>query len=307
MLHESSKLDQDLNSELFPQMISIQNHLQSVERYLGVINEFAVTISTLQTVGEIAWAITNHALSRLDFEDCVVYLVDPERNLLVQKAAYGPKNPKDRVILNPIDIPIGSGIVGSVAQSGRPERVIDTRKDARYIVDDQFRLSELAVPLMFNNQVLGVIDSEHSEIGFFTQRHLNIMMTLASLAAPRIAFIQTVGDILAQPEDEVSRQNLELQNALARLQQTYSQLLGATRVTEEVSRAKNEFVHNISHELRTPLSSIIGYIEMLVEDLNVNGYNDQMVADIGRIEAASRQMVELINKLTDISDIEPQG
>src|SRR5262245_45126403 len=117
-------------------------------RDLGVLNQFAATLLTYETdIDDILWDVANQAVARLGLEDCVIYLVDEASGLLVQRAAFGPKNPKGREILAPITIPLGQGVVGSVAATGRAERIADTRQDPRYICDDQMRLSELAVPI----------------------------------------------------------------------------------------------------------------------------------------------------------------
>ena len=113
----------------------------------------------------------------------VVYLTDESGELLIQRAAHGPKNPKREEILNPIVIPFGRGIVGTAASTGKPQLVSDTRSDSRYILDDEFRLSELAVPIIYEGRVLGVIDSEHSEVGFYHDEHVRIMTTIAAMAA----------------------------------------------------------------------------------------------------------------------------
>src|SRR5690606_9930561 len=105
---------------------------------------------------------------------------------LVQRAAYGPKNPREREILAPIRIPLGKGIVGAVAVSGQPVIIPDTRLDPRHICDDQLRLSALALPILLQDRVIGVIDSEHSQPGFFTAVHLEILTTLASMTASRV-------------------------------------------------------------------------------------------------------------------------
>jgi len=123
----------------------------------------------------------------LGFEDCIVYLFDDDnRDRLIQYAAYGPKNPSGYIIDNLISIPIGQGIVGAVAQSGRYELINNTSKDKRYIKDDRTRLSELAVPIILDNQTIGVIDSEHSEKNFFTSYHLKILETIASMVSNRL-------------------------------------------------------------------------------------------------------------------------
>jgi two-component system, LytTR family, sensor kinase len=152
-----------------------------------MIDYFALSGQYHITTDDILWDIARNCISRLQFEDCVIYLIDEERNVLVQKAAYGEKNPSEREIYNPIEIPVGKGIVGFVAESGKPELVKDTSKDARYIVDDAHRLSELAVPIVYQGKVLGVIDSEHSRKKFFKQHHLDVLMTVASICAAKIA------------------------------------------------------------------------------------------------------------------------
>lgn len=161
--------------------------LEAKARALDALNRLAASLMHFQAdIDDILWDVANGTVAHLGLEDCVIYLIDEERRFLVQRAAYGPKNPKGREILAPIRIPVGQGIVGTVAATGRPEILADTRLDARYICDDQARLSEVAVPIFFRDQVIGVIDSEHSQEGFFTEAHLEIFTTLASMTASRI-------------------------------------------------------------------------------------------------------------------------
>lgn len=150
------------------------------------INDFVTSLSDLHTEDDILWDITRRCIANLGFEDCVVYLVDETRGVLIQRAAHGPKNPRDREIASPIDIPIGRGIVGSVARSGTAEIIPDTRIDPRYIVDDAFRLSEIAVPIVADGRVLGVIDAEHSRADFFTPEHLVILRSIAAVCAGKL-------------------------------------------------------------------------------------------------------------------------
>jgi LytS/YehU family sensor histidine kinase len=120
----------------------------------------------------------------------VVYLVDKNNKVLVQKAAYGPKNPRGHEIINPIEIEIGKGIVGSVAATGKPLLINDTSKDPRYIVDDERRYSELSVPILHDGKVIGVIDSENTKKHFFTEDHLKALTTISSISSNKIAEAQ---------------------------------------------------------------------------------------------------------------------
>jgi ligand-binding sensor domain-containing protein/putative methionine-R-sulfoxide reductase with GAF domain len=139
------------------------------------------------SVGLILWDITRNCISRLGFEDCVIYLLNGEKNVLVQKAAYGAKSPHAFEIANPIEIPVGKGITGHVAQTAKPLIINDTSKDERYIVDDERRFSEITVPIVHDGKVIGVIDSENRKKNFFTKHHLKTLETISSLCASKIA------------------------------------------------------------------------------------------------------------------------
>ena len=154
---------------------------------LDVINEFAASLLHSQTdLDDILWDVANNAVARLGLEDCVIYLVDDDGQHLLQRAAYGPKNPRGREILAPIKIPLGRGIVGAVALRGETILIADTRDDPRYICDDQPRLSELAVPILHNDRAIGVIDSEHSRANFFTAYHRELLTVIANMTASRV-------------------------------------------------------------------------------------------------------------------------
>lgn len=154
------------------------------------INYFASSMSEQQTEEAILWDVAKNCIGRLQFEDCVIYLLDEDKNVLVQKAAHGPKSPRQYQIDEPLEIALGKGIVGAVAVSGKAEIVNDTRKDPRYIVDDERRDAEISVPLIADGKILGVIDCEHSKKGFFTQKHLSILTTIASLCASKIVRVR---------------------------------------------------------------------------------------------------------------------
>ncbi|MCD6067371.1 MAG: hypothetical protein K0S33_2197 [Bacteroidetes bacterium] len=152
----------------------------------SIISYLAHSLNEAQTIDELVWDLSQKCISKLNFEDCIIYLFDKERRKLVQRAAYGPKNPKGKIIANPIEIPLGKGIVGSVAMNGVAEMIGDTTKDNRYIIDDKKRFSELAVPIKYHDYVVGVIDSEHSQKEFFTTDHLHVLTVIASFTGNKI-------------------------------------------------------------------------------------------------------------------------
>ena len=80
-------------------------------------------------------------------------------------------------------------------------------------------------------------------------------------------------------------------------------LAAAKDAAESANRAKSTFLANMSHELRTPLSAVIGYSEMLEEEMADLG-EPHLVADLKKIESNARHLLSLINDVLDLSKIE---
>jgi len=72
---------------------------------------------------------------------------------------------------------------------------------------------------------------------------------------------------------------------------------------EQANRLKNEFLASMSHELRTPLHTIIGFSEVLTEQLE-GPLNEKQQRFVGHILHDARHLLELINEVLDISKIE---
>jgi signal transduction histidine kinase len=79
-------------------------------------------------------------------------------------------------------------------------------------------------------------------------------------------------------------------------------LRASKEVAEEANRAKSSFLANMSHELRTPLNSIIGYSEMLMEELQ--GAEGEVLRDLERIRNAGHHQLQLVNDILDLSKVE---
>lgn len=142
--------------------------------------------------GDVAWTLCSHAGKELYLVDAIVYLLDPGGDTLTQQAAWGPKRAASRMLESRITLALGQGIVGRCAQLRLPQRTADARHDARYVVDDQFNLSELAVPIVLGDTLYGVLDSEHPEPDYYTLDHEHALAAIAERGARRL-------QALAQP------------------------------------------------------------------------------------------------------------
>src|SRR5262245_4320289 len=84
------------------------------------------------------------------------------------------------------NVPLGKGITGAAAESRDVVRVHDTAKDPRYIASHPDIRSEVAVPLILQDRVLGVMDLESSRVGYFTDDHVRTLALLAQQVASSV-------------------------------------------------------------------------------------------------------------------------
>ena len=121
-------------------------------------------------------AITTHAL--VAFDAFSILLLDAEHKVLRHRFS---ERYDQRVVLD--NIPLGKGITGAAAESREIVRVSDTLADQRYIASHSDIRSEIAVPLMVQDRVVGVMNLESDRMGFFTEDHARLL----ALLAPQIA------------------------------------------------------------------------------------------------------------------------
>jgi len=95
-----------------------------------------------------------------------------------------------------------------------------------------------------------------------------------------------------------------LSRALARTQEAMRRFEQASEAAEQASRAKSRFLANMSHELRTPLNGIIGYSELLEDELGELEDADEWLHDLGRIRGAGSHLLSIIDDLLDLAKIE---
>jgi putative methionine-R-sulfoxide reductase with GAF domain len=176
-----------------------------------VINYFATSISGQNTVEEMLWGVAKNLIGKLGFEDCMIYLWNKDKTVLMQRAGYGSKgsmqSEPDKNIYN---VPKGKGIVGAAVESRHYILANDTSLDTRYFsVDEKVRLSELCVPIIHNNEAIGAINTEHSAKNFHTDGHLQILTTIASMLADKIDAIESL-QLAREKELELLKLNKDL-------------------------------------------------------------------------------------------------
>jgi signal transduction histidine kinase len=131
---------------------------------------------------------------------------------------------------------------------------------------------------------------------------LTFVTTLLASIPLLILFAYIIKDV-ANQNKELQLKQKELNYQKAELSEALGQLREARDMAIEASHAKSRFLANMSHEFRTPLNAIIGYTELILEDIdqeNLTPYKN----DLEKILFSSKQLVDLINDVLDLTKIE---
>ena len=247
---------------------------------LDLMNNVAKSILGKTDIYDLAWEITHKIANYLKCNDCIIYLVNYNNNTIEQISAYGDKITKDGKIKNKLTVPIGKGIVGSVAQTGVAEIIKDTSHDDRYIVDDLFRYSEITVPIINNGKVIAIIDSEHIDKNYYTTTHLKTLTNIANLVS-----MQLNSAINLRERQKAEANNL---NILTQLSKSNTEL--------------QEYAHIVSHDLKSPLRSIHALASWIKED-NKEKLDELSLQNFDLIEVTLEKMEQLITGILNYSSV----
>ena len=148
-------------------------------KQLTLLTEISRELTSILNVDQLLKRVADLLTRLIDYEMFSILLLDPAGQLLQHHFSLRFKESVHRKN----EIPVGEGLVGYAAQSGQPVLVPDVSKDPRYIMANPETRSELCVPLIYKEKVIGVLDIEHTRRNFFNEDHVRILTTMAAQVA----------------------------------------------------------------------------------------------------------------------------
>ena len=147
-------------------------------RTFKTLHRVSQEFSSLLDVDALLGKLAEIMRTLISYDSFSLFLVDEEQKVLRRKftVRYDQRMELD-------NIPLGKGLTGTAALTRETVRVDDTLADPRYIASHPGIRSEVALPLILKNRVIGVLDLESEKFGHYTDEHVRILQTLA----PQIA------------------------------------------------------------------------------------------------------------------------
>ena len=250
---------------------------------LTALGDVSRAVSSTLDLETVLRTIVTRANQLAGTAGCTIWEYDEAREEFRLRVSHYP-DAGDAAILQAPDrattIRKGQGVTTRVMELRQPVQIPDITIEGVYEspirkpLFDAGHRALLGVPLLREEQVIGVLTVTRKTPGEFAPEIVRLLTTFAT---------QSV---------------LAIQNA-----RLFKEIEEKSGQLEVASRHKSEFLANMSHELRTPLNAIIGYSEMLQEDAADLGA-ERFVADLQKIHASGRHLLELINAVLDLSKIE---
>ncbi len=152
--------------------------LERQNRTLRTLGRMAREFSSLLDLDELLATVAARVRELAHYDALGILLYDPQANMLRHRFSM---RYDQRVQLD--NIPFGKGLTGAAAQSRAAVRVDDVTADSRYIETSPGIRSEIAVPLLTQDKLVGVMNLESERVGFFNDDHEQVL----GLVAPQVA------------------------------------------------------------------------------------------------------------------------
>jgi signal transduction histidine kinase len=243
---------------------------------LETVATLSTTASTVLDPDKLLQEVVDLTKERFGLYHAQIYLVEDAWNTLMLAAGAGDVGKQMIEAGQAIMLNAEKSLVAHAARERIPLIASNVQDEPDFLPNPLLpeTRSEMAVPMIVGEKVLGILDVQSDVVGRFTEEDTNIMTTLAL----------QVG--------------IALQNA-----RLYAAQTATVAQLRELDRLKSSFLANMSHELRTPLNSILGFADVILEELD-GPLTENMNNDLKLIQKNGQHLLHLINDVLDMAKIE---
>ena len=264
------------NVRLFKELQERTHELTRSVEELKALGEVGQAVSSSLDIQSVLTSIVSHAVELSQTDAGTIYEFDEATEVFVPRANYGMTEELIET-LRQSHIGIGASGIGQAAATRAAVQIPDLESEPNYplpfMLEAGYR-ALLAVPLLREGRVIGGLSVRRKAAGAFPQPIVDLLQTFATQSVIAIQNARLFREI-----DEKSRQ------------------------LEVASKHKSQFLANMSHELRTPMNAVLGYTDLILD--NIFGDVPEAIRDtLERVKANGHHLLGLINDVLDLSKIE---
>jgi signal transduction histidine kinase len=215
---------------------------EQLER-LQFLERVARLATTARTWDELLETVVDGTRDALRADVSSLYLLDRDGQNLTLAATNG----LDKFQIGRARVPFGEGVTGTVAAARAATAIPDVRDDPRFLwvrgIDQRrFVASMLSVPLVWHDQVVGVLNVQTEERREFGRSDIDQLSAIADLLAGIVERVRL--------QEEAERRADEL---------------------KAIDAARSDLIALVTHELRTPLAVVRAYTDLLADEPTLDG------------------------------------
>ncbi len=217
------------------------------------------------------------------FDAATLFVMDGSNQHLEERATLNARVE----VLSFLHLGPGEGLTGWTASTRKP-MLLSERHTADGFNPDIDYATVLAVPLLIETSVIGVLNLGCKAPQALTDKHVRLMTVVADQMAVSVE--------RRQFEKTIMKQHKELEEAHSRLKQAQQRLIAQERLASVA-----ELAASINHEINNPLAVIVGNVQCLL--IEHQGLAQKAISRLQRIEEAALRISETNRKLLKINTI----
>ncbi|MGC8927487.1 MAG: HD domain-containing phosphohydrolase [Myxococcota bacterium] len=272
------------NADILNKLLVSNQELKQRLNEISTISRIANSVSTILDIDVLLLKILNLVKETLNFTNCAILLLDRNTGVLKVRASIGYK---DELIKN-LAIRPGEGITGRVLLYGRPVLIKDIRSEPGYIEGVNGGRSEISVPLIVRDEVIGVLDAESPIPDKFSENDLNLFSVFASYISSAIHN--------AELFSELEQKNQVLKKSLSEIEKMNQDLIRYANEVKQINEKLNKRIVEITtvyEASKTIISSLdleetLQSIVMLTNDLVKSSVSAIKLIDADTLEVKER-------------------
>jgi len=265
------------NADLVGALEARQAELAAKVDQLEALGEIGQAVSSSLDLDQVLTKIVTHAVQLTDADGGSIFEFDEFAEEFHLRTTFGT-SADTADALQVIHMKLRETLVGRAALERKSLQIPDLRlvdcDPHLQVLLERGWISVIAVPILRDHQIIGALVIRRQSVGGFAEEVGELLETFAGQSA--IAILN------ARLFAELARKSAQL---------------------EVASRHKSEFLASMSHELRTPLNAVIGFSEVLLEQMfgEINEKQEEYLRDI---LSSGRHLLELLNDILDLSKVE---